>query len=110
MNNKSMVLIDDDELVRLTWSLAARRTNISISLYETIDEFIGDSVRHPLETPIFVDSMLRNGVIGESESKRVYDLGFKNLSITTAKSNLEITPPEWICNVVNKRFPFELFG
>lgn len=103
---RKVVLIDDDELIRMSWQMAANKANIQVLLFQSIDEFINVSSEISKDTEIFVDSNLGDGIKGEVESKKIYELGFSNIFIATGYSKESLDKPEWIKDIVGKRPSF----
>lgn len=55
------VLIDDDNLVHLTWKMAAKASNKVLLTYDVPSKFFMDAGSIPLTIPIYVDSQLGDG-------------------------------------------------
>jgi signal transduction histidine kinase len=105
---RQIVLIDDDKLIHAGWQMAAAKRKVDLSLYFTIDDFIEDAHRFPKDVTIYIDSTLSNGVNGEIESKKIYDLGFKNLILASGFDFDRL--PFWIKGSQGKGFPQFLEG
>lgn len=101
-----IVLIDDDELMHMSWQLEANKKNIKLDSFKTIDEFIEKSHLYPKETNIYIDSNLADNVSGEIESERIYHAGFTELYLATGYSPGNIKKPNWIKAILGKRPDF----
>ncbi len=100
--SKEVVLIDDDELVHMSWKREGKKVNIEVHAYLTIESFIKDaSLYHPM-TSIFIDSSLSGNLKGEIESKKINDLGFSELFLATGFSKEDINKPKWIKEIYGK--------
>lgn len=99
-----IVLIDDDHYVYAAWDQAGKAKNIQVDYFKTIDQFLDSSHRYTQETKIFVDSYLGEGIQGEVESKRIFDLGFQNIVLTSGAEFASF--PNWIMSSQGKGFPF----
>lgn len=101
-----LVFIDNDELIRTVWSLAAEEAGLKISTYVSPNEFNNEINKYQKDTHIYIDSDLGGNIKGEQYAKYLYDLGFTELYLATGY------PPEyfrhlpWIKLIVSKEPPF----
>lgn len=102
---KKMVLIDDDNLIHLSWEMGADKKQVDLASYFTIDDFLRDSDKFSKDTAIYIDSNLKDGVKGEIESKKIFDLGFENLILASGLDFQQL--PYWIKGNQGKAFPLE---
>lgn len=79
----SAVLIDDDPLVRMNWSVAAKRAEKTLKAYPDTSSFIKEAEGLPRNTPIYLDSDLGEGVRGEDKARELAALGFTELYLET---------------------------
>jgi hypothetical protein len=77
------ILIDDDALVHMVWKKEAGNKKKAFKGYNDPEEFFAEHVRFHQETPIYVDMHLGNGKNGNEISKKIFDLGFRNIYIAT---------------------------
>jgi hypothetical protein len=78
------VLIDDDELVRMTWEISATNSNIKIDCYPDYETFSLKKHQYNLITAaIYIDSNLANNINGEDIAKTLFNDGFKNIYLAT---------------------------
>jgi len=101
-----IVLIDDDDLIHMSWQQEANLKKLNLKSYKTVDDFLNDELNFPKDTTIYIDSNLANNIKGEVESKRIFDLGFKKIILTTGYSKEDINKPDWIKEIVGKRANF----
>ena len=104
--NRSVVLIDDNDSIRLAWKLAAENSEVDLSLFDSTSSFnkhIGDIDR---EAEIYIDSNLHGRVSGEVYAKCLYDFGFKNIFLSTGKQSKIFDYMYWITKIVGKAPPF----
>lgn len=100
-----IVLIDNDRLIQLSWTLQAKAKNLAIRCFSSSKEFIQERNQFSHETPIFIDSDL--GIEkGEIEAKEIFSLGFKNITLCTGYSDMDISDYPWISKIISKRPPF----
>jgi signal transduction histidine kinase len=100
---KKMVLIEDDQFIHMSWQMAAEKNEIDLSTYFSIDDFLKDADKFPKNTLIYIDSNFNNGIKGEFESKKIFDLGFSNLFLASGMDFEEL--PYWIQGNQGKSFP-----
>lgn len=101
-----IILIDDDKLIHLSWKLRASKANNIIEAYVTTDEFLNSNPSPLDELDIYIDSNLENGKKGEYEAKRLSDLGFKNIYLTTGYQDLKQEDYPWLKGIISKTPPF----
>ena len=97
-----IILIDDDKLVHINWSSYCQKNRIPFRGYKSIDDFIADSEIFDEATWIYIDSNLGNGIKGEIESEKIFNLGFQNLFLATGYQKGDIDKPSWIKEVYSK--------
>lgn len=100
------VLIDDDVLIHIGWRMVAKKANIDLVCYRSVDEFLLEYKFFPFDTTIYIDSDLQNGYYGQIESKKIYDVGFESIILATGYSEVNIELYPWISKVIGKRPPF----
>jgi signal transduction histidine kinase len=98
-----IVLIDDDPLVRFNWKRQGQKKNIVVNAFDTLDSFLAKKDIFPTHTRIYIDSNL--GVErGEILSKKLFELGYKDIILTTGAPKGSILETKWISNIVGKCF------
>lgn len=97
-----IVLIDDDELVHMTWKKTLTKRGHKLASYYSVDEFLENFKRFNTLTPIYIDSNLGDGLRGEVLSEKIFKLGFNELYITTGYEKDTIAKPSWINSVIGK--------
>jgi CheY-like chemotaxis protein len=107
--DKKVVLIDDDELVHMSWKRAGKKSGIEVSTYYTMQSFIDNFYQYDKATTIYIDSNLSEDIKGEIESERIKDLGFDDLFLATGYLKDDIAKPLWIKDIVGKS-PAALFS
>lgn len=106
METKTIVLIDDDKLIHMSWKHYAKKQGHSIATFFTIQDFLAISSDFPKEALIYVDSQLSNGIRGEEESKLIYEAGFHNLYLATGYEDFDVSKYYWIKGVKTKKPAF----
>ena len=89
------IVIDDDDLIRLTCGLEGS------ACFETIESFIIQSEDFPKNVPIYIDEMLGTKS-GTKEARKIADLGFTNINIRTGLPEGLLNKPEYINQVISK--------
>lgn len=103
-----LVFIDNDDLMRATWSFAAKKAGLNISTYSSPKEFDNEINRYQKDTLIYIDSDLGDNVKGEQYAKYLYDCGFTNLYLATGYLPNQFDHLPWIKLIVSKDPPFLL--
>lgn len=101
-----LVFIDNDDLMRTVWSLAAKEAGLSISTYSCPNEFNTELSRYRKDTLIYIDSDLGGNIKGEQYAKQLYDLGFTELYLATGYPPEHFKRLPWIKLIVSKEPPF----
>ncbi|MCB0417373.1 MAG: hypothetical protein H6617_04945 [Bdellovibrionaceae bacterium] len=105
-HQQETVLIEDDPLVRNMWRLVAKSENQSLKIFEEPGEFFREAHLFSLSNPIYVDVELANGERGEEVSRRIADLGFTNIYLTTGHPKWRFGPLPWIREIIGKAPPW----
>ena len=106
MNSVTSILIDDDELIRLTWAQSAKKNNIDLKVYSEPSLFIKESTNFDKNVSIYIDSNLGNGIKGEVVAKEIHDLGFKNIYMSTGYESSHFEEMTHIRKVISKTAPW----
>ncbi len=102
---KEIVLIDDDELIHLSWKMEAKRRDVKLHCFLSIEDFIKNAQSFSKKTKVFIDINLGNDVRGDVASEEIFKLGFLNLFLASGFSESEVSKPSWIKDFSGKRFP-----
>jgi hypothetical protein len=103
MSKPEIVLIDDEKFIHLAWQLVCKKAGIPFKSFNSVDEFLVEANNFSNDICIYVDSCLGNGVLGEIESEKIYNYGFKNIYLSTSYDKDYIKKPRWIKEVFSKR-------
>lgn len=105
------VLIDDDEIVHMTWRMSAKQAGCRFLGFYTADEFFKVAETIGLETPIYIDSFLGKNsrdveMRGEDVSLALSKMGFKSLYLATGLVPDHADKMTWLKAVRGKDAPF----
>jgi signal transduction histidine kinase len=78
-----ILLLDDDELVRLTWQSMAKKLNKKLIAIASPIELKDQLVKLKKDSDIYIDSFLGNGIKGEDIALDLHLRGYKNIYITS---------------------------
>lgn len=106
-NNSPHVLIDDDEMVRMTWQFAAENAGKQLITFESIDEFNQKLDVHDKNSIIYIDSNFGIDEKGEEFAKILYENGFKEIYLTTGYGKNKFPNMPWIKAIISKEPFFE---
>jgi hypothetical protein len=103
---KKFVLIDNDKLIRMSWEMAAKKSNSQLSVFSNADDFLKVADQYSKETYIYIDYELDDGKNGVEEAGRISALGFPLIYLATGYTGSDINLPKYILEIVGKRAPF----
>ncbi|WP_186643867.1 ATP-binding protein [Fluviispira vulneris] len=98
------ILIDDELFIHSLWKASANDKDIRY--YYCVDLFMYDADNFDKNTPIYIDSQLRNGLRGEEISKEIYEMGFKEIYLSTSYNSSFFPPMSWIKGIRGKEPPW----
>lgn len=101
-----MVLIDDDDTMRMIWGLAAEENGKTIDVYKNPNDFIYDMHLYNKNTTIYIDSDLKSDQPGEVYARHFYEKGFKEIHLTSGYQAEKFSHMAWIKSVIGKEPPF----
>lgn len=104
------VLLDDDNLMHLTWSMAAAESNKTFIGFKSSEELNTFKDRLAPDTAIYIDSNLGNGIMGQDVAKGLYSDGFRELYLATGYSSDRFPEMDFIKKVVGKEPPNVRYG
>ena len=107
---RSIVLIDDDELVSTNWMFKAEKNNINLQTFLSYRAFKEEYHCSGEESLLFIDSFLKfDSANGESISKEINDdYSFYKIFIVTGIDSFLVDEFPWITKCLGKRFPGKL--
>jgi signal transduction histidine kinase len=81
------ILLDNDELVRITWQFKAKKMTQNFLSFETFDELKKIIHLIPKNTDFYIDSDLGNSVKGEEIALNLHKNGFTQISMASGNNN-----------------------
>jgi len=101
----SAVLVDDDPLIHMSWSLAATANNTTL-LQLRDPRGLDDALdRVDVHTPIYVDYHLGGEETGDSVTRRLAQRGFRRIFPMTGEDAAALPAMPWLSGIVDKRPP-----
>lgn len=100
------VLIDDDELVRMTWSSKAKKLQINLKVFSSYEDFLKEKATLNKDVAIYIDSELGSGIKGEDIANALYIEGFSNIFMATGYSPENFKHLTFLRGVISKAPPF----
>lgn len=102
-----LIHLDDDELIRLSWQLSAKKMGKTILSFSSAETLLENIHSLPKDIPFYIDSYLgENCLRGEEIAKVLNNLGHKELYLTTGYVKDDFEGMHWVKGVVGKRAPF----
>ncbi len=107
---RSIVLIDDDDLVRTSWIFRAQKSNMNLVTFSSYKQFKEGYHGTGEESLLFIDSYLKfDSDRGEYISKEINDnYLFHKIFLVTGKESLSLDEYPWITKYLCKRFPEDM--
>jgi signal transduction histidine kinase len=102
----SAVLIDDDPLVRLSWTTAAQRAGRALTVYADADAFLRGAAEVPKDTAVYIDSDLGAGRRGEEVARELHAAGFRELYLETGHDPADFAGTGFLKGVRGKEPPW----
>lgn len=99
------VLIDNDELVCITWENKARKAGVNLIIFKSSAEVFSNISTLPIDSTFYIDSELDNEK-GEDIAQRLYSMGYLNLIICSGHSKENFAHLHFIKKVISKAPPF----
>lgn len=84
-----LVLIENEEMHRLTWKLWAKRKDLGILTFVSANEFLLHASRIPKSMPIFMDFNLDDSMTAQNYLPEVRRLGFSEIVLVTSHRDLK---------------------
>lgn len=103
---RSVVLVDDSQSMRLVWQLSAQNAEVSLDVFKSISDFNKCINKLDKAIEIYIDSDLHDVISGEDYAKDLFELGFLNIYLTTGKQFRTFGYMPWIKRVMGKAPPF----
>lgn len=100
------ILVDDDLLTRLAWKVRAKQAGKNLEVCENEQQLTALISRVRLDTPIYIDVLLAEGVRGEEVAKRLYEKNYSQLFLTTGLDPETLVRPEFVQKILGKSPPW----
>lgn len=84
-----LVLIENEEMHRLTWRLWAKRKGYGIQTFSSADEFLVRAAHLAKSTPIFMDFSLDGSKTAQNYLPEIHRLGFSEIVLVTSHRDLK---------------------
>ncbi len=99
------ILIDNDELVCITWETKAKKAGVNLRIFRTSSEVFSNVSQLPIDSTFYIDSELDNEK-GEDIAQKLYQMGYSNLIMCSGYSKDRFAHLPFIKNVIAKTPPF----
>lgn len=101
------ILIDDDDIIRLTWQLSAEQCGLKLHTYANFNNFVHSEVKFNNDVQIYVDFDFNDELDGGGVCERLSKLGFKNISIVTGYNKYCFSKRQLQWPILNKIPPWD---
>lgn len=99
------ILIDNDELVCITWETKAQKAGINLKTFRTSSEVFSNVSQLPVDSIFYIDSELDNEK-GEDIAQKLYSMGYFNLIMCSGHPKEKFAHFSFIKKVISKAPPF----
>lgn len=106
--SKKMVLVDNDPLVRLNWSISAKHKDIDLNVFASSHELLKELAKIEHDTPIYLDDDLGEEMRGVDLAEKLFKRGFTNLHLCTGHKDDQYSHLSFFRSVSGKEFPQSL--
>lgn len=96
------ILIENEEMHRLTWLLWARKKNYAIQTFSSVQDFFLRAAHIEKTTPVFIDFNLGDGNIASDHLPQIRQMGFSDLVIVTSHRDLKKEEFEGVRAIIGK--------
>ncbi len=96
------ILIDDDNLVHLTWQMSARENKKEFLSFFEYNDFLKQAPILDFASPVFVDVHLSNSVSGIDVAEKIHAMGFRNIYLATGYEVEDLAPCAYTKGVTGK--------
>jgi FixJ family two-component response regulator len=104
---KKIILVDDDELVQMTWKLLASKSDVELIVYSSPTEFFNQENLPDKITPIYTDHCFSNdGLNGVQFAQKLREMGHISLHLVTGHDPYEFKDLDLFESVGAKEPPF----
>jgi signal transduction histidine kinase len=105
---QDIILIEDQPIVHRAWSFEAQRNHKRLHSFYSAEDFLKVARQFKPGALIFIDSNLGVETRGEILAQRIFELGFRDIYVTTASALRDVQHLPWIKGVLGKRPPWQL--
>jgi signal transduction histidine kinase len=98
-------LLDDDALVRLNWTAAARTAGVELAVFGKAADLLAAAGALPADTPLYIDSELGGGEAGEHTAALLRGKGFTDITMATGHPPEKFASLPWL-KVAGKEPPW----
>lgn len=104
-NHLDLILLDDDELIRLSWDHSAQKQNRKIACYSKSADLMNEINNISKSTPIYLDSELGEEKKGQDIALELFKMGYTNLILCTGHSPDQFKDMHWLTKIQGKNYP-----
>lgn len=107
-NKVEYVLLDNDELVRMTWEMSAQKLGIILHTFSSPSELYKDLESLSKDAVIYLDLELECEETGLDVAKKLFEQGYSDVYLATGSEELNIVEQDIIKGVVGKKAPWPI--
>ena len=109
IKNSTIVLIDDNDIIKMCWELEAKRRGHHLVYYENYDKLFENIDSHTEKDFFFCDWLIEGKFKGLEASEKLHGMGFKNVYLQTADyDRVKRQDAPWLIGVLDKGYPVKV--
>lgn len=101
-----LILLDNDTMITAAWRLKALIANKKIAIFNCWNDLLRVVSFYNINTPFYIDYELQDGLKGEVCAQKLYELGYREIYLTTGHPPEYFSEMPWIKKVLGKETPF----
>jgi len=98
------ILIDDDKYQHMSWMIQAKKQQKDLRCFFSINDFLEQQDHITKNAHVFIDSDLKSDLPGELAAKKIYELGFVNITLVTSYQDIDLTQYPWLQSIRDKKY------
>jgi anti-sigma regulatory factor (Ser/Thr protein kinase) len=99
------ILIDDDDLVHMSWSRVAKHAGKALRAFLHPDQFFELANTFTRTSPVYVDANLGNGIKGAIVAERIHKMGFTQVYLATGYDPDQFKGLDFLSGIIGKEPP-----
>ena len=100
------VLLDNDELIRMTWEMSAEKLGINLHTFSHPSDLYGNLKNISKDTAIYLDLELGCEETGLDVAEKLFEQGYKDIFLATGSEEMSLGQLDSVKDIVGKQVPW----